>query len=131
MTFELEILAPDEVILSTRAISVQAADASGRFGIRAGHEPFETVLAPSLFIYTDETGRERYAAIDGGVMLLEGGRLTIVTREAILASGMEELAKRARSILDARLSRERRARTEFSELQTVVVKQLAQVSRQR
>jgi F-type H+-transporting ATPase subunit epsilon len=130
MTFGLQILVPDAVVLDTRVTGVQAGDASGRFGLRAGHEPFVTTLSPSLLIYTDEEGRERYAAVDGGIMLLEGNRLSVVTREAVLADRLEDVVERAAAILDIRQREEHRARAEFHDLQTALVKQLAQVGKQ-
>ena len=110
MTLGLEILVPDAVVLDTRVTGVQAADATGRFGLRPGHEPFVTVLAPSLLVYTDETGTERYAAVDGGVLLLEGDRVSVVTREAVLADRLEDVAERAAAILDVRRRRSDRPR---------------------
>ena len=130
MTLGLEILVPDAVVLSTRVTGVQAADATGRFGLRPGHERFVTVLAPSLLVYTDEAGTERYAAVDGGVLLLEGDRVSVVTREAVLADRLEEVAEKAAAILDSRRRQERHARAEFDELQTALVKQLAHVGKQ-
>jgi F-type H+-transporting ATPase subunit epsilon len=130
MTFGLQILVPDAVVLDTRVTAVQAGDATGRFGLRVGHEPFVTALSPSLLVYTDEEGRERYAAVDGGVLLLEGNRVSVVTQEAVLAERLEEVAERAAAILDIRQREERRARAEFHELQTALVKQLAQVGKQ-
>ena len=130
MTLGLEILVPDAVVLCTRVTGVQAADATGRFGLRPGHERFVTVLAPSLLVYTDEAGTERYAAVDGGVLLLEGDRVSVVTREAVLADRLEEVAEKAATILDVRRRQERHARAEFDELQTALVKQLARVGRQ-
>jgi F-type H+-transporting ATPase subunit epsilon len=129
VTLALEILVPDAVVLSTRVTGVQAADATGRFGLRPGHEPFVTVLAPSLLVYTDEGGRERYAAVDGGVLLLDGDRVSVVTREAVLADRLEDVAGRVAAILDARRRQEQHARTEFDELETALVKQLARVGR--
>ena len=85
MNLELEILAPDRAIVRTRVVSLQAADASGRFGLRTGHEDFLTVLAPCVVRYHEEDGREVFAAVYGGVLLLEGGRISIVTRDAVLA----------------------------------------------
>lgn len=125
MTLGLEIVVPDAVVLAARVTGVQAADATGRFGLRPGHEPFVTVLAPSLLVYTDEAGAERYAAVDGGVLLLEGDRVSVVTREAVLADRLEEVAEKAAAILDARRRQERHARAEFDELQTALVRQLA------
>lgn len=129
MTLGLEILVPDAVVLTTRVAAVQAADATGRFGLRPGHEPFVTVLAPALLVYTDETGAEHYAAVDGGVLVLEGDRVSVVTREAVLADRLEDVAQKAAAILDARRRQERHARFEFDELQTALVKQLARVRR--
>ena len=130
MTLGLTILVPDAVVLDTRVTAVQAADGSGRFGLRPGHERFVTVLAPSLLVYTDEAGTEHYAAVDGGVLLLEGDRVSVVTREAVLADRLEDVAQRAAAILDSRRRQERHARAEFDELQTALVKQLARVGKQ-
>lgn len=129
MTFHLQILVPDAVVLEAAVTGVQAADATGRFGIRPGHERFTTVLVPSLLVYTDEAGRERYAAVDGGVLVLEGDRVSVVTREAVLADRLEEVAEKAANILDIRRREERHARAEFDELQTALVKQLARVGK--
>ena len=128
MTLGLEILVPDAVVLSTRVVEVQAADATGRFGLRTGHEPFVTVLAPSLLVYTDEAGRERYAAVDGGVLVLEGDQVSVVTREAILSDSLEDVAVTAAAILDARRRQEEHAQVEFNELETALVRQLARVA---
>ena len=129
MTLGLEILVPDAVVLTTRVTGIQAADSTGRFGLRPGHEPFVTVLAPSLLVYTDEAGAEHYAAVDGGMMLLEGDRVSVVTREAVLAERLEDVGEKAAAILDVRRRQERHARAEFDELQTALVKQLARVGR--
>lgn len=129
MTLRLEILVPDSVVLSTGVVGIQAADATGRFGLRAGHERFVTVLAPSLLVYIDEAGTERYAAVDGGVLFVEDDRVSVVTREAILADRLEDLAQRAAATLDARHRLEQQARAEFHELQTALVKQLTRAGK--
>jgi F-type H+-transporting ATPase subunit epsilon len=129
MTLHLLILVPDAVVLDTHVTDVQAADATGRFGLRPGHEPFVTVLAPSLLVYTTEDGHERYAAVDGGALLLEGDQVRVVTREAVLADQLEDIAARAATILDIRKREEHQAQTEFDELQTTLAKQLAKVGR--
>ncbi|HEY2158501.1 MAG TPA: hypothetical protein VGH33_22920, partial [Isosphaeraceae bacterium] len=113
MTLGLQILVPDEVVLDTLVSGVQAADATGRFGLRPGHERFVTVLVPSLLVYTDDAGTERYAAVDGGVLLLEGDRVSVVTPEAVLADRLEDVVERAAAILDVRRRQERTARAEF------------------
>jgi F-type H+-transporting ATPase subunit epsilon len=124
MTLELEILCPDQVILKTRIVSVQAADASGRFGLRTGREDFLTVLVPCVIQYRLEDGRERYAAVDGGVLLLESGRITIVTRDAVVSDRLDQVADAAAAMLEARKAREHAARSGFAELETTLVREL-------
>ena len=116
MSLEFEILAPQQVALSARVASIQAADATGRFGLLPGHERFLTVLVPCVIRYRLEDGRESYAAVDGGVLLLEGDRVSIATRDAVLAERLDEVADRAAAMLAARKDREQAARAGFAEL---------------
>ena len=114
-------------MLDTRVVKIQAADESGRFGLLPGREAFMTVLTPSLLVYIDEENRERYAAVDGGVLLLERDHVSATTREAVLADRLEDLAERAATILDTRRRQETCARAEFDELKTSLVKKMTSV----
>lgn len=124
MSLELEILAPDHVVVKDRIVSLQAADASGRFGIRAGHEDFLTVLVPCVLRFQLEAGGERYAAVDGGVLVLEGGRVAIATRDAVVADRIEQVADAAAAMLEARREKEQAARSGFAELEITLVREL-------
>jgi F-type H+-transporting ATPase subunit epsilon len=121
---ELEIMAPDQVVAQARVVAVQAADASGRFGIRPGHENFLTVLVPCVLRYRTEDGRESYAAVDGGVLLLEDQRLSIVTRDAVIAERLDRVADAAAAMLAARKQKEHTARAGFAELETSLLREL-------
>jgi len=131
MSLHLEILVPDSVVVRTNVKSVQAADASGRFGLLPGHEPFLTLLVPCVLLYREEDNRERYAAIDGGVLSLEKDRVSVVTHEAITADRLEEVADAAASMMQSRREREKLARTEFAELQSALLQELHQVEQTR
>jgi alternate F1F0 ATPase F1 subunit epsilon len=129
MSMELEILVPDGVVVHTRVNALRAGDASGRFGLLSGHEAFVTLLVPCLLSYREASGRECYAAADGGVLLLEGDRASIVTREAVVAEHLDEVADAAATMLRHRQERERAARTEFAELQTSLLRELRKVEK--
>jgi F-type H+-transporting ATPase subunit epsilon len=129
VNLELEVLVPDGVVLRERITSLQAADASGRFGVRPGHEAFVTLLVPCVVLYRDESGRERYAAADGGVLVVEGERVVVVTHEAVAADRLEEVADAAAAMLEARRLREKAARAEFTELQAALLRQLREVEK--
>jgi F-type H+-transporting ATPase subunit epsilon len=124
VSLDLEIIAPDRLVVHSRVVALQAADASGRFGIWPGHENFLTVLVPCVLRSRTEDGLESFAAVDGGVLLLEDGRISIATRDAVVAERLEDVADRAAAMLLARKDREQAARTGFVELQTSLLREL-------
>ncbi len=127
MSLQLEIRVPDSVVLSVPVLSVQAQDASGRFGLLTHHQAFLTLLVPCVLFFREANGRERYAAVDGGVLLLEEDRVSIATREAALADTLEQVVESAAGMLESRRRQERTARTEFAALQTSLLRELRKV----
>jgi len=127
MSMDLEILVPDGVVVKTRIRGLQAADASGRFGIWTGHEAFLTLLVPCVIFYRDEDGSDRYAAADGGVLLVEQDHVSLVTREAVVADRLELVADKAAAMLEERRRLETTAQAEFAELQTSLIRELGKV----
>jgi F-type H+-transporting ATPase subunit epsilon len=124
VSLELEILVPDRMIVRTQVVALQAADARGWFGLRTGHEDFLTVLVPCVVRYQTAEGPERFAAVDGGVLALEGGRIAIVTRDAVLAERLDRVADAAAAMLQARKEKEQAARSGFADLETTLVREL-------
>jgi F-type H+-transporting ATPase subunit epsilon len=129
VSIDLEILVPDEVIVRTRISALSAADASGRFGLLPHHQRFLTLLVPCVLSFREEDGRERYAAADGGVLLLEKNRVSIVTREAVVADRLDDVAAAAESMLGARRMREKAAHTEFAALRAMLLREMGGVGR--
>lgn len=124
MSMELEIIAPAGVVARARVVAVQAADSSGRFGIWSDHEDFLTVLVPCVFRYRTEDEREWYAAVDGGVLLLEAGHMSVATRDAVVAERLDEVAGKAAAMLAARKEKEQAARGGFAELERSLLREL-------
>ncbi len=54
-------------------VSLRAEDASGAFGIRAGHVDFVTLLRASVVRWRTADGATHYAALDGGVLRVTRG----------------------------------------------------------
>jgi F-type H+-transporting ATPase subunit epsilon len=131
MSLELEVLAPDGVALRTRARAVRAADATGQFGLWPGHEAFLTVLVPGIISVCQEDGSDCYVAVDGGLLQVEGKSVTVVTRDAVTAPSLEDVAAAAESMLRQRLQQEHTARAEFTELEAVLLRQLRQAERRK
>lgn len=130
MSLDLEILVPDGIAVQSRVASLRAADASGQFGVWPGHEALLTLLIPCVLSFREESGRERFAAADGGVLVVEKDRVSVVTREAVIADRLAEVADAAAAMLEARRRQERQARAEFAELQSSLLRELGNVERQ-
>lgn len=129
MSLDLEILVPDGVVVQAQVVSLRAADASGQFGVRTGHEAFLTLLVPCVLSFREENGRERYAAADGGVLVVEKNHVSVVTREAVIADRLEEVADAAAGMLEARRRTEQTARAEFAGLQLSLLRELRNVEK--
>ncbi len=131
MSFTLEILVPDGTLIQTEVVRLQAGDASGRFGLLPNHEPFLTLIAPCILEFDESDGRTHYAAADGGVLLMEANHASVVTREAVVADRLEDVADAAKAMLAARRAQEKGARAEFAELQASMVRELRHVEKHR
>jgi F-type H+-transporting ATPase subunit epsilon len=125
----LEILVPDGTVAQARISSLSAADASGRFGLLPHRQKFLTLLVPCVLRFRGEDGRERFAAADEGVLLMENDRVLIVTREAVVADRLAEVAGAAESMLEARRKREEAARAEFAGLRARLLRELGRMEK--
>jgi F-type H+-transporting ATPase subunit epsilon len=126
-SLDFELLVPDGVVARERISSLEAADASGRFGILPNHEPFFTVLVPCVLLYRLAAGQEQYAAVDGGVLLVELGRASIVSREALTSPKLEDVVGKAAALLAVRRAQERSASSTFAELEASLARQLGKM----
>jgi F-type H+-transporting ATPase subunit epsilon len=124
VSLRLEIRVPEEVVLQADVVSLQAGDATGRFGLRPGHEPFVTVLSPGLIICRAIDGREWYVAADGGVLLLEDDLVSVVTREAVVADRLDAVADAAAAMVTARQEEEHQAGVTAEQLTAMLLREL-------
>lgn len=91
--------------------SVVGLDATGSFGIMAGHTDFMTVLNPSILAFTSG-GRKWYNAVDGGVLRVERGVVTLATRESVEGEELDAL----RAVLERRFSAREQKEEAFLDL---------------
>jgi F-type H+-transporting ATPase subunit epsilon len=124
MTMDLEILVPAGIVARATIEALEAADSSGRFGLWPNHERFFTVLVPCVLAYREQRGRPSFAAVDGGVLLSEQNRISVVTRDAVVAPRLEEVADAAAAMLRTRREQELSARAAFAELEASLLREL-------
>jgi len=87
--------------------AIRLKDGSGFFGIMKGHINFITAIEPSLGYYIDENDREVFLAVDGGIVSIKGGMVTITSRAIFESDDAEKLAKIIEDTMVKRDSSER------------------------
>jgi len=103
-------MTPTEIVLDEEAAHVTVEDATGSLGIRPGHAPLVTALVPGIVIVRRADGGEEYAAVNGGVLLVDGRRVEIVSRRAVTGGDLDHLDRTVvagfeRDAADARTNR--------------------------
>ncbi len=78
-TFALHLQGATHSERVERVASFVAEDASGEFGLLAGHERFITALIPGLARFRPADEPWQYLALPGGIAYFAGGELRIVT----------------------------------------------------
>ena len=89
--FPIKIFTLAQTILDEEILSLVAEDRSGYLGIEAGHINFLTVLMPTILRYKNRDGSEQYIAVNGGILQVENGSVTIAAREAVAGEDMARL----------------------------------------
>lgn len=90
-SFRLRIVTPLK-ITEKDVHHVRLKDGTGFFGIMSGHTDFLTVLEPSLCYYTDAGGREFFLAVDGGMLSIRNGVVSLTSREVYESDDAAELS---------------------------------------
>jgi F-type H+-transporting ATPase subunit epsilon len=97
--FTVDIVTPDRVVLSDRAVYLRAPGVCGSFGVLANHAPFLTELSIGELTYRRESGQEIRLALNGGFLQVFENQVTVLADSAERAEEID--------VERARLARER------------------------
>ncbi|MEJ2684388.1 MAG: F0F1 ATP synthase subunit epsilon [Candidatus Sulfobium sp.] len=89
--FKFRIVTPLKII-EKDIQHVRLKDRTGFFGIMRDHTDFLTVLEPSLCYYTDAGGKEFFLAVDGGILGIRNGVLSLTSRDVYESTDADKLA---------------------------------------
>lgn len=92
-TFTLELLSATEQQQMHEVVSFVGEDASGSFGILAGHERAITVLVFGLARFHRVGEDWQYLALPGGLLYFVDNRLQICTRHYLIDSDYERITE--------------------------------------
>ncbi len=122
----LRITTPLEVLVDEEGVtSLRAEDASGGFGILAGHADFLTRLEISVVSWRRADGAPRYCAVRGGVLTVAGGReIAIATPEGVVGDDLLRLDQTILAKFQASEETERVEHVEQARLQLNAIRQI-------
>jgi F-type H+-transporting ATPase subunit epsilon len=121
----LRIVTPLSIVVDEAVASVRAEDASGGFGILAGHADFLTGLTISVVSWRGGDGTQRYCAVRGGVLTVNGGKtVAIATREAVTGDDLVTLDQAVLARFRSDIDQERTEHVESTRLQLSAVRRL-------
>jgi len=109
--------------------SFVAEDASGSFGLLAGHARLMTSLVFGLARFRTRTGPWQYLAMPGAILLFEDNVLSLNTRRYLLGGNYEAMS----SALVEKLALEERSLNEMKrtlhQIETHVLKQMLEMNK--
>src|SRR5256885_15386136 len=88
MPLALEIVSPDERVLTVTCDEVRLTSVEGQFGIRPGHTPLVAVLAAGELVYIAGGTTHRYAAGEGFAEV-SNDRVRVLVEEANRAEELD------------------------------------------
>ena len=81
-SINLEVVTPDQSVVSDEAQMVVAPGAYGEFGVLPGHTTFLTTLQVGMIRYKDQGGSERLVFVNGGFCEVMLNKVTILAESA-------------------------------------------------
>lgn len=104
----LEVVTPENVVVSEEAQIVASPGSLGEFGVLIGHTPFLTTLKTGIIRYTTADGTERFVFVSGGFAEALPDKVTVLAESAERRKDIDlERAKAAMERAEKRLSEDR------------------------
>ncbi|MEA5549601.1 F0F1 ATP synthase subunit epsilon [Anabaena cylindrica UHCC 0172] len=88
-----KVVLPTKILIETAAIKVIAEAENGIFCLLPRHIDFVATLIPSLLSFVSPQGQEQFLAIDQGILIKHGDKVTVATENAVQGGDLGMLKK--------------------------------------
>ena len=92
MTVHLDVVSAETSIFSGLVETIQITGSEGELGIVPGHAPLITTLLPGMVHLVKQFGEAEDIYINGGVLEIQPGSVTVLADTAIRAEDLDEQA---------------------------------------
>ncbi len=126
-TMRLRILLPTEILLEAPVRKIVAEAPNGFFCLLPRHVDFVTALVPGILSYEAEDGRERFAAVDEGILVKVGRDVRLSCRDAVAGLELERLERAVADRFRKRRDQERKARSSIARIEANFVRRFLEI----
>lgn len=123
-TFTLQVCGATRTLRLDDVCSFVGEDASGSFGIQAGHARFMTCLSFGLSRFRQGGGAWQYLAMPGAVLYFAGNRLQLSTRKFLVHEDYGQVVEQLNSELLAEEESLRDLRAGLKRLEEEILKRI-------
>jgi len=100
-TVQCDIVSVERSIFSGKATQVIVPGSEGEMGVRPGHEPLLTLLAPGPVQVTLEDGKDHIFYVSGGILEVQPDSISVLADTAERGGDLDEAAAQ-KALEDAR-----------------------------
>lgn len=128
-TFELSILLPNRILLTTSATRLGGEAENGSFVVLPRHIDFATALVPGILYYHAEPAEPKYVASDRGILVKRAGSVWVSVLQAIQGDDLEHLEQVVEQEYRKLDERQKQAQTALTRLEVSFMRGLADLGR--
>ena len=123
----LRILLPTRILVDSPVIKIIAEAENGSFCLLPRHIDMVAALTPGLLAFTNNEGKEEFAAIDEGVLVKHGPEVLISVRNAVRGTDLGLLRLMITESFEVLDDREKRARGALARLEADFVRRFIEL----
>ncbi len=125
----LLLTVPAGVLVDRRVTKVVADADFGSFVLLPKHADVAALLVPGLLSFLADDEAEVFVAVDHGVLVKAGADVRVTCQRAALAGDLASAEETVRERFAVRSESEKRARTTLAQLETEILKRVAELRR--
>lgn len=119
---KLKVLLPTKIFLEAEVTKVVAEAENGNFCLLPHHIDFVTALIPSILSYVTLDGRERFLAVDEGILIKCGPQVWVSSRQCVEGEDLGYLQKTIEKQFRVIDEREKLTRSALAKLEANLIR---------
>ncbi|MBN2409334.1 MAG: F0F1 ATP synthase subunit epsilon [Candidatus Aminicenantes bacterium] len=124
----LRVYLPTRIFLDVEVTKIKAEAENGSFTLLPRHLDWVAALVPGILSY--ESGEtEEFLAVDGGILVKSGPRVTVSTRNAIPGKNLGSLRQAIEETFRMLDERERQARSVLARFEADFIRRFVEMER--